>query len=329
MKFISHPLATLRIAFAALGAFACVHAGAADAYPNKPIRLIVGFAPGGATDVLARVIAKGLAEKFPAGVVVENRVGAGGVIAASAVAHAAPDGYTLAFASTGAFSIAKYIYKSVPFDAIKDFVPVGLVAQNTHVLIVNPSIPVNTPQELAAYAKAHPGALSYGSFGNGSTSHLLAEQFKTSTGVQATHIPYAGSPPMVTATMTGDVAFAVDTLQSAQPYIKSGKVRALAVVSETRSPVAPTIPTFKEQGLDGIDLKNWYGVLAPAGTPEAVVKLLAEQIARIVADPEFRKFLAEQGSEPASVSGAEFGKFLESQSTRWGALAKASNAKID
>ncbi|MGP1613722.1 MAG: Bug family tripartite tricarboxylate transporter substrate binding protein [Pollutimonas bauzanensis] len=312
-----------------LGALSSVQALAADAYPSKPIRLIVGFAPGGATDVLARSLANRLSAKFPKGIIVENRVGAGGLIGANAVAKANPDGYTLAFASTGAFSIAPYIQKTLPYDAIKDFTPVGLIAQNTHVLVVNPDVPAKTVKELVDYAKSNPGKLSYGSFGNGSTSHLLAEQFKTAAGVDAVHIPYAGSPAMVTSTMAGDTAFAVDTLQSSLPYIRSGKLRALAVISESRSPVASDIPTFKEGGIDGIDLKNWYGVVAPAGTPESVVTMLSQDIAEVVADPDFRAFLAQQGSEPAAASGEEFSKFLAAQSKRWGELVKASGAQID
>lgn len=314
---------------AAFATLCAAPAGAADAYPNKPIRLIVGFAPGGATDVLARAVASRLSEKLPGNVVVENRTGAGGAIAGGAVAKAAPDGYTLAFASTGAFSIGPHLYKKLPYDATKDFVPVGLVSQNTHVLVVNPSLPVKTVAELVEYAKSKPGALSYGSFGNGSTSHLLAEQFKKTAGVDAVHIPYAGSPAMVTATMTGDVAFAVDTLQSSLPYIQSGKLRALAVVSPDRSSVAPEIPTFKEAGYAGIDLKNWYGVVAPAGTPAAVVNVLAKHIAEIVNAPDFRDFVAKQGGETAQASGAEFGKFLQVQDERWGDLVRASGATVD
>jgi len=315
---------------ATLAALSAVPAGAADTYPAKPIRLIVGFAPGGATDVLARAVASRLGEKLHGSVVVENRTGAGGVIAGGAVAKAEPDGYTLAFASTGAFSIGPYLYKQkLPYDTVKDFAPVALVAQNTHVLVVNPAVPAKTVAELVAYAKSRPGELSYGSFGNGSTSHLLAEQFKTVAGVNAVHIPYAGSPAMATATMTGDVAFSVDTLQSSLPYIRSGKLRALAVVSPERSPVAPEIPTFKEAGLAGIDLKNWYGVVAPAGTPAEVLSTLGKAIDEIVADPAFRDFVGKQGGEPAQASGEAFGKFLAVQDRRWGELAKASGASID
>jgi len=305
-------------------------ANAVSAYPDKPIRLIVGFAPGGATDVLARFMASHLAEKLHGNVVVENRAGAGGLIAGNFVAKAAPDGYTLAFASTGAFSIGPALYKDkLPYDPIKDFTPVGLVSQNTHVLVANPSVPAKTVAELAAYAKSKPGALSYGSFGNGSTSHLLAEQFKTVAGVNAVHIPYAGSPAMVTAAMTGDVAFAVDTLQSSLPYIRSGKLRALAVVSPDRSPVAPEIPTFKEAGYPAIDLKNWYGIVAPAGTPAAVTDVLAKNIAKIVDSPDFRDFVSKQGGETAKASGADFGSFLKVQEKRWGELVTASGATVN
>ncbi|HEY0295346.1 MAG TPA: tripartite tricarboxylate transporter substrate binding protein [Bordetella sp.] len=326
MKILTKIIAAAVSTAALFGA--CAHA--ADSYPGKPIRLVVGFAPGGATDVLARTVASRLSEKLHGNVVVENRTGAGGLIAGNFVAKSAPDGYTLAFASTGAFSIGPSLYKKkLPYDPIKDFTPVALVSQNTHVLVVNPSVPAKTVAELVAYAKSKPGALSYGSFGNGSTSHLLAEQFKKLAGVDAVHIPYAGSPAMVTATMTGDVAFAVDTLQSSLPYIRSGKLRALAVISPDRSPVAPEIPTFKEAGYADIDLKNWYGIVAPAGTPAEVVDILAKNITEIVGSPDFRDFVSRQGGETATAQGPEFGAFLAVQEKRWGGLVKASGATVD
>lgn len=325
MKYLSR----IGICLAIAAAMAGLGARAADTYPSKTVKLVVGFAPGGATDVIARFVANRLSSRLGSSVIVENRTGAGGTIAANAVAKADPDGYTLAFASTGAFSIAPSIYGKLTYDPVKDFVPVALVAQNTHVLVVNPSVPAKTAAELIAHAKANPGKLSYGSFGNGSTSHLLSEQLRKVGGIEAVHVPYAGSPAMVTATITGDVAFSIDTIQSALPHIRAGKVRALAVVSENRSPIETGIPTFKEGGLEGIDLKNWYGVVAPKGTPEAAIALLAREIDRVVAEPEFREFLAKQGAEAAHASGPAFGKFLEAQRSRWGELAKASGARVD
>ncbi len=304
-------------------------ASAADAFPSQPVKLVVGFAPGGATDVLARAIATKLSAKYPNGVIVENRTGAGGTIAAGVVANAKPDGYTLAFASTGAFSIAPSLYRKLPYDPAKDFVPVALVAQATYALVINPSIPARTVGEFVSYANANKGKLSYGSFGNGSVAHLLGELFKTSTGVDAVHVPYAGSPAMVMATMSGEVAFSLDTLQSTLPHIRSGKVRALAVVADKRSGVAPDIPTFAEQGVKGLDLQNWFGVVAPAGTPAAVTDMLARDIAAIVADPAFRELCSRQGADAAQATSTDFGKFLAAQQERWGQLATQSGARIE
>lgn len=302
---------------------------AADTVPAQPVRLVVGFAPGGATDVLARAIATRLSTKYPKGVIVENRVGAGGTIAAAAVADAKPDGHTLAFASTGAFSIAPSMYAKLQYDPLKDFEPIALVAQATYVLVVNPSVPANNVRELVAYAKANPRKLNYGSFGNGSVAHLLGELFKTTTGTHAVHIPYAGSPAMAAATIAGDVQFSIDTLQSTLPHIKAGKVRPLAVVAAKRSGVAPDIPTFAEQGINGLDLQNWFGVVAPAGTPREVVEMLSRDIDAIVAEPEFRELCSRQGADAAHARGTEFGKFLLVQQQRWGALAKAAGVRVD
>lgn len=300
-----------------------------DAFPSQPVKLIVGFAAGGATDVLARAIAARLSSRYPKGMIVENRVGAGGTIAAAAVAKAKPDGHTLAFASTGAFSIAPSLYRKLPYDPAKDFSPVALVAQATYVLVVNPNVPARNVREFVAYAKANAGKLSYGSFGNGSVAHLLGELFKTTAGVDAVHVPYGGSPAMVTATISGDVAFSIDTLQSTLPHIKSGKVRPLAVVATRRSSVAADIPTFAEQGIAGLDLQNWFGVVAPAGTPREVVEMLARDIDAVVAEPEFRELCSRQGADAAQALGAEFGRFLRSQQERWGRLAAASGAQVD
>lgn len=302
---------------------------AADSFPSRPVKLVVGFAPGGATDVLARAIANKLSAKYPHGVIVENRTGAGGTIAAGAVAMAKPDGYTLAFASTGAFSIAPSLYRKLSYDPAKDFAPIALVAQATYVLSINPAIPARNVSEFVAYAQANKGKLSYGSFGNGSVAHLLGELFKTNTGVDAVHVPYGGSPAMVMATMSGEVAFSLDTLQSALPHIRAGKLRALAVVAAKRSDVAADIPTFAEQGIKGIDLQNWFGVVAPAGTPAAVTEMLMRDIGAIVAEPAFRELCSRQGADAAQAGGAVFGQFLATQQARWGQLAVQSGARID
>jgi len=317
------------LALAGLAMCAAPAASMADTYPSRPVKLVVGFAPGGATDVLARAIATRLGAKYPSGVIVENRTGAGGTIAANVVAKAQPDGYTLAFASTGAFSIAPSLYSNLQYDPQQDFTPVALVAQATYVLVVNPKLPVGNVAEFVSYAKANGDKLSYGSFGNGSVSHLLAELLKSATGTQAQHIPYGGSPAMAMATISGEVAYSLDTLQSALPHIRAGKVRALAVVAAKRSSVAPDIPTFAEQGVKGLDLQNWFGVVGPAGMPKDIAEQLGRDIDAVVAEPAFKELCSSQGADAAQATGAAFGTFLKDQQERWGDLARQSGARIE
>lgn len=302
---------------------------AAESYPSQTVKLVVGFAPGGATDVLARAIATQLSTKYPKGAIVENRTGAAGIIAAQAVAQARPDGHTLAFASTGAFSIAPSLNRKLPYDPVKDFTPVALVAQATYVLVASSSLSARDAKEFIAYGRALGERLSYGSFGNGSINHLLGELLKGATGLQAVHVPYAGSPAMAMATMSEEVAFSIDTLQSALPHIRAGKLRALAVVAPRRSQVAPDIPTFMEQGIDGLDLQNWFGVLAPAGTPEETVQMLARDIGVIVNDPAFQDLCSRQGADAVPGGPAEFARFLAVQQERWGNLARQSGVQLN
>src|SRR4030095_4088305 len=252
----------LGIVLALVASLAC-----AQTYPTKPIRLVVPFPPGGATDILARAVAQKLTETWGQSVVVDNRPGAGGNIGTELVAKAAPDGYTLEMGTVGTHAINASLYAKIPFDHVKDIAAVILVAGVPNVLVVNPSVPVNSVQELIAYTKANPGKLNFASSGAGTSIHLSGELFKVMAGVKMTHVPYKGSAPALQDLLGGQVQLMFDNLPPSLPQIKAGKLRALAVTSLARAPALPDVPTLSESGLPGFDASSWFGILAPAGTP--------------------------------------------------------------
>ena len=301
----------------------------APAYPSKPIRLVVPFPPGGATDILAREVAQKLTEAWGQSVVVDNRPGAGGNIGAELVARAAPDGYTLLMGTVGTHAINASLYAKLPYDHVKDFAPVILVAGVPNVLVVNPALPVNTVAELIAYAKANPGKLNFASSGNGTSIHLSGELFKVMAGVQMTHVPYKGSAPAVADLISGQVQLMFDNLPPSLPQIKAGKLRALAVTSATRAPALPDVPTIAEAGLPGFEASSWFGVLAPAGTPPAIVARLNAEIAKWLASPEAREKLSKQGANAAGGSPEDFAKHIAAETTKWAKVVKDSGAKVD
>ena len=303
--------------------------GQAPAYPAKPIRLVVPFPPGGATDILARDVAQKLTEAWGQSVVVDNRPGAGGNIGAELVAKAAPDGYTLLMGTVGTHAINASLYAKMPYDHIKDFAPVILVAGVPNVLVVNPALPVNSVAELIAYAKANPGKLNFASSGNGTSIHLSGELFKVMAGVQMTHVPYKGSAPAVQDLISGQVQLMFDNLPPSLPQIKAGKLRALAVTSTTRAPALPDVPTMAEAGLPGFEASSWFGVLAPAGTPPAIVAKLNAEIAKWLATPEAKERLSKQGANAAGGSPEDFVKHIAAETTKWAKVVKDSGAKID
>jgi len=276
------------------GLFACTSAvvlaalspvAAAQNYPTKPIRLVVPFPAGGTTDILARAAAQKLSEALGQQVVVDNRPGAGGNIGADIVAKSAPDGYTLLMGTVGTHAINPSLYTKMPYDHFKDFVPVVLVAGVPNVLVVTPSLPVNSVQDLIKLAKEKPGQINFASSGSGTSIHLSGELFKTMTGVEMTHVPYKGSSPALTDLMGGQVQLMFDNLPSALPQIKGGKLRAIAVTSTKRAPALPDIPTMAESGLPGFEASSWFGVLAPAGTPPAVVTRINTEINKWLQSP--------------------------------------------
>lgn len=304
-------------------------ATAQESWPSKPIRLIVPFTPGGATDILGRIVAQELGKALNVSVLVENRAGAGGNIGAEIVAKAAPDGYTILMCTISTQSINPSLYPKLPFDAGKDLTPVTLVATVPNVLVVNPSVPANSVQELIALAKSRPGKLNYGSSGNGSSVHLSGELFKSMTGTFMTHIPYRGSAPAVADLMAGQLDLMFDNLPSVIAHIRSGKLRALAVTSPKRSASLPELPTIAEAGVPGFDATAWFGVMAPTGTPAQAVNRMQQVLARALATPEIRERLLGLGAEGVGNTPEAFGQFIRAETAKWANLVKISGAKID
>ena len=287
-------IAALDFAFAA--AASCAPAAAiAQVYPSKPIRLVVPFPPGGSLDVVARAIGQKLTEVWGQPVVIDNRPGAGGNIGADLVAKSAPDGYTILEGALSTHAVNVSLYSKLPYDPVKDFAPITLVAITPNVLVVNPSFSVNSVPELVAYAKAHPGKLSFGSGSNGSAGHLAGELFKTEAGVDMVHVPYKGGAPALQALLAGDTQLMFDNLANSTPQLKAGKLKALAVTTAKRSALAPELPTLAETGLPGFDIYTWWGFMAPAGTPKEIVTKWNAEVKRILGTPEMKAVLRPAG----------------------------------
>ena len=310
-------------------ALAAIAGAQAPAYPTKPIRLVVPFPAGGATDILAREVAKHLTDAWGQSVVVDNRPGAGGNIGSELVAKAAPDGYTLEMGTVGTHAINASLYSKMPYDHVKDFVPVILVAGVPNVLEVNPALPVNSVQELIAYAKANPGKLNFASSGSGTSIHLSGELFKVMAGVQMTHVPYKGSAPALQDLIGGQVQLMFDNLPPSLPQIKAGKLRALAVTSAGRAPALPDTPTVAEAGLPGFEASSWFGVLAPAGTPPEIVNKLNAEIAKWLASPGAKEKLANVGANIAGGAPEDFARHIQAETAKWAKVVKESGAKVD
>ena len=309
---------------------ACLASAAwAQAYPNHPIRLVVPFPAGGTTDILARDAAPKLTEALGQSVVVDNRPGAGGNIGADLVAKSAPDGYTLLMGTVGTHAINPSLYAKMPYDHVKDFAPVVLVAGVPNVLVVNPSLPVNSVADLIKLAKSKPGAINFASSGNGTSIHLSGELFKTMAGVDMTHVPYKGSAPALTDLMGGQVQVMFDNLPSSLQQIKAGKLRAIAVTSAKRSPALPDVPTIAESGLPGFEASSWFGVLAPAGTPPAIVARLNAEINKWLQSPEGKEQLLGQGAQAAGGTPEQFAAHIRAETDKWAKVVKASGAKVD
>jgi len=310
-------------------ALAAPSAAQAPAYPTKPVRMVVPFPPGGATDLIARDVAQKLSEVWGQSVVVDNRPGAGGNIGTELVAHAAPDGYTLEMGTVGTHAINASLYAKIPFDHVKDFAPVVLVAGVPNVLEVNPALPINSVQELIAYAKANPGKLNFASSGSGTSIHLSGELFKVMAGVEMTHVPYKGSSPALQDLIGGRVQLMFDNLPPSLPQIKAGKLRALAVTSATRAPALPDVPTIAESGLPGFEASSWFGILVPAGTPPAIIAKINGEVVKWLASPEGKEKLAAIGANAAGGTPEDFARHIQAETAKWAKVVKASGAKVD
>ncbi len=315
---------------AALAAVALAAAGAAwgQAYPAKPIRLIVPFPPGGAVDFYARVVQQPLSEALGQQVVIENKAGASGMVGIDAVAKAAPDGYTIGLGNIASLAINAGIYDRMPYDPAKDLAPITHTVDVNYVLVVHPSVPATTVAELIAYAKANPGKLSYGSAGSGSLPHLATESFKAATGTDIVHVPYKGGGPMVTDLLGGTVQMVIADQANLMPHVKSGKLRAIAVASPKRSPNAPELPTIAET-LPGFQATAWNGLVGPPGLPPEIVTKLNATFVKVMAIPEVREKLAGGGLDVVGDSPDEFGRFIRSEIAKWSAIAKRVGAKAD
>jgi tripartite-type tricarboxylate transporter receptor subunit TctC len=298
-------------------------------YPNKPLRLIVPFAPGGSTDIFARLIAERAQAPLGQPVVVDNRAGAAGNIGAEAVVRSAPDGYTLLMATTGVMAINNALYKNMTYDAAKDLAPVVYVASITNVLIVPPDLPAKNVAELIAMAKKEPGKLTFASSGAGASTHMSAELFKSMTGTDILHVPYKGSGPALPDLMSGRVSMMFENAPGAVPHIKAGKVRALAQTGLKRSPAMPDVPTLAESGVPGYESLSWSGIAVPAGTPRAVIERLNKDLNAVLAMPEMRQKLGEQGAESIGGPPEAFAAHIRAEREKWSRVIRTANIVVN
>src|SRR6266850_4818516 len=315
-------IAYRRFAFAVLALLpGPAPAQAQDAYPSRPVRLILPFPPGGGTDILGRLVAERLAARLGQPVVTDNRGGAGGNVGAEAAARAAPDGYTLLFAAT-TLAISPSLYAKLNYDPFRDFAPISLVATVPNVMITHPSVPARTLQEFIALAKAKPGEMNFGSGGNGTSNHLGGELFNMVAGVKLVHIPYKGVNLAMNDAMAGNVQLVLIGITAAAPQIKAGKLRALAVLAPQRSAALPDVPTAAEAGLPGFDVTTWYGLLAPGGTPRQVIARLNVELVRTMNEPDLKERLAGMAAEPRTSTPEEFAAYIREEAARWGEVVR-------
>jgi tripartite-type tricarboxylate transporter receptor subunit TctC len=316
------------LALTALALATITNAAFAAAYPDKPVRMIVGFAPGGGTDTTARAISAKLSDLLGQQVIIDNRAGAAGNIATELVAKAPPDGYTLLLGTIAALAINPSLYRSkLPFDSIKDFAPIIQAVDSTNILSLHPSVAAGSVKELIALAKTK--SLNYGSSGVGGTGHLAGELFNTMAGVKMTHIPYKGGGPAMIELVGGQVQLVYATAASAVPQIKSGKIKGIAVTTIKRSALMPSIPTIAESGLPGFDANNWYGLLAPAKTPRPIIMRLNAEVTKALAMPDVKEFLFNQGLDPAPGTPEQFGAYIKAEMDKWAKVVKESGARAD
>ena len=304
-------------------------AALAQDFPTRPIRIVVPFPAGGSNDIIARIVAQKLGEGFGQNVIVENRGGAGGNIGAEAVANSEADGYTLLLTAPPPLTINAALYKQLKFDAATAFAPVALIATVPIVLAVHPSLGVNNVGELIALAKAKPGTINFGSSGNGSTNHLAGERLKSMTGISIVHVPYKGAAPAMNDLIAGQIPMMFDNIPAVLPQVQGKAVNAIAVAGAKRASALPDVPTVAEQGVPGFEASAWFGLVAPAKTPQRVLEQLQAKVEAVLRLPDVQKRFADLGAEPGAISGAAFGKFLEEETTKWSAIVRASGATIE
>jgi tripartite-type tricarboxylate transporter receptor subunit TctC len=319
---------TLRWIAAAL-AFGCTALSAsADSWPSRPVKIVVGYPAGGASDVAARIVGEKLAQRLGQPVIIENKPGAAGNIGADFVAKAPPDGYTLLL-GTISLSVNPSLYSKMTYDPVKDFTGISMISSTPFVLLVNAQAPYQSVKDLVAAARAHPGEIPYATAGNGSGSHLFMEQFSSMAGIKLKHIPYKGAAPAMTDVLGNQVSLTFDNILTTLPHIKSGKLRALAVSTAKRSTVQPDVPSLAESGVPGFDATAWFGLFAPAATPADVVQSLSRQVAEIVNEPETRAKLLKLGGEPVSSTPEAFNAFFRGEVARWAKVVKSAGVHLD
>jgi tripartite-type tricarboxylate transporter receptor subunit TctC len=301
----------------------------ADDYPSHPIRLVVPYAAGGGADSVARIVARKVSETIGQPIVIDNKGGAGSILGTEMVAKAEPDGYTLLLGQSGPISINPAIYKSLPYDPVKDFAPISMTTAYPYILVVNPALPAKTLQEFVALAKSKPGTMNYGSTGVGAANHLVAELFDSKAGLKMTHVPYRGTALAVADLVSGQLSMVFGDPISVLGHIKSGKLRALAVTSQQRSPVAPDVPTVAESGYPGFDAIAWHGILAPAKTPQPIVERLNAEIVKAVHDPATRDLLTNQAMQVIGTTPAEFASFIQKDIAIWKGVADSAHVVVE
>jgi tripartite-type tricarboxylate transporter receptor subunit TctC len=314
---------------ACLAVLAAPPAFAQDDYPNRPVRIVVPFAPGGSTDVVARILADKLGTELKQNFIVENRAGAGGNIGADAVAKAAPDGYTLLMGTTGVLAINKHLYTEMAFDPDRDFTPVSYTSLITNILVVNPQVPARTVPELLKLARSDPGRLTFASSGSGSSTHLSGELFKSMAGVDILHVPYKGSSQALLDVIAGQVTMLFDNAPSSIPFIEQGKLRAVAVTSSKRLPNLPDVPTLDEAGVKGYESLSWSGIVAPAGTPRRVIDKLNAAIEKILRSDDVKQRFASMGVEPVGGPPEAFARHVRAESEKWARVVKTANITLN
>ena len=311
-------------------ALACAAAASlAQSFPEKPIRFVVGFTPGGPSDILARALGQKLGERWSQQVVIENRPGAGGNVAAEAVAKSTPDGYTWLLGNNSILATNQSLYRSLGYDPVKDFAPVSLVAIQPNILVVNPQLPVNSVNDLISFARKHPGKLNYASSGSGAAAHLAGELFKTMAAVDLVHVPYKGAQPALTDVIAGEVQVMFATSASVIPFIKAGKLRALAVTTARRSASVPDLPTVAEAGVPGFEAITWHGVVVPAATPAPLVERVNRDIVGVLGMADLRERLAALGAEVVAGTPREFTEYIAAEIPKWARVVRDSGARIE